>query len=133
MDVIGDPREAYGYSPVELNKVLPSAKEITLMDLMLPLISSIPQEKMLIRKIIGHRMLWNTDRDVSIWSYRKLGKKLHCNYKALKRWEEEGVDIITATINKNKTLNEKLRLYVKVELGPYTPYDTRFASELLNI
>lgn len=131
MDMLDDPRESYGYTPVVINKTPPAAADISLMDLVLPWLAYVPEEKILIRKIVAHRMLWNTDRDISTWPYRKLGQKLRCNHLALKRWENEGVRIISEGVNKNKTLLGKIGLYARGGTGAYSGYSGRSGSATL--
>jgi len=122
MDTANDPRLAYGYNATEVNRAVPSAFDISLMDYVHRWLALIPDERMLMRKIVAHRMLWNPDRGQSIWSYRRLGDKFGASHQAIKRWDEDGVYLIFQALNKKISVKTKIDLYVRAEPGAYSGY-----------
>jgi hypothetical protein len=122
MDTADDPRLAYGYNATEVSRVVPSAFDISLMDFVHRWLSYIPDEKMLLRRIVAHRMLWNPDRGQSVWSYRRLGDRFGASHQAIRRWDEVGVGLIFRSLNKTKSAESKIDLYLRGFSGAYSGY-----------
>lgn len=112
MGAVDDPRLAYGYTPVELNRVFPTAYELSLMDFVYRWLGMIPDDRYVVRKIVAHRMLWDPDRGRSVWSYRRLADKVGASHVAVKNWDEYGVETIRKAVDREKALTSKIDLYM---------------------
>lgn len=122
LDAIADPREAYGYSPVEVNRLPPSSAEISMMDFVMPWLSYIPDEKMVVRRVVAHRMIWNDERGRSVWPYKRLSGKIGTSPELTRRWDEDGVLLIQKALNKQNRFHDKIGLYLKELEGAYDIY-----------
>lgn len=113
LDGVDDPRVAYGYSPVTVNRVRPTAYEISFMDFVHPWLSYIGDAEVRVRRVVAHRMLWDAERGRSIWSYRRLAQKLHTSPTSVKDWDQRGVGLIFRSVrNKNEVLS-KIGVYLR--------------------
>jgi hypothetical protein len=113
IDVVGDPRVAYGYLLATAPRTPPTPLEISMMDWVMTWLAYIPDERFLVRKIVAHRMIWDPDKGRSVWSYRRLGEKVGASHVAVKMWDERGVEIIHRALNKNNSSQDKIGLYLR--------------------
>jgi hypothetical protein len=77
----------------------PSAWSIDLMDEALGWIALIPSNRYMLRRIIGARALVSPVTERHLYSWRRLGSLLGADHKAVKRWHEQGIDIIVRALN----------------------------------
>lgn len=125
---VDDPRLAYGYSPVQLNKIPPSAADISLMDLVHPWLSFIPDSSMHVRRVVVYRILWDSDRARSIWPVRRLADKFGKTRQTIWVWEKIGYEMILEKVCKNSELKQKIALYLVGANGAYVGYVETRAS-----
>jgi hypothetical protein len=83
----------------------PSAGSIDLMDDALSWISLIPRDRYVLRRIIGSRCLVSPVTGRHLYSWRRLGTLLGADHKAIKRWHDQGIDMIVRALNRRGTRN----------------------------
>jgi Domain of unknown function (DUF6362) len=98
LDIVRTAMEAYGWGEKRVRPSVPSATQITRMDEAYAWLQLIPQEKFVLRRIVGARSLVNPLTDRHLFPWRRLGDALGADHKAVKRWWAEGVDRIVAAL-----------------------------------
>ena len=98
MEYVRDAVEAYGWGDVSIRPPTPSSLEIDAMDEWLPRISLIPPEKMVFRRIVGARSLVHPLHDRHLFDWRKIGRMLGCDYRAVQTWHRQAIDLIVAKL-----------------------------------
>ena len=96
LDVVRNFAESYGWSEIELKPPRPSPAQIDLMDKRLQWMRFIPDDRYVLRRIVGARMLVHPIREKHLYSWRRLGQVLGCDHKAIQRWHVEGIDFIVS-------------------------------------
>lgn len=86
--------EAYGYSETRVRPACPDAHTITRMDEALSWISLIPADKYVLRRIVGARALLSPRTHRHLYSWMRLAQVLGADRRAVRRWYQEGVEII---------------------------------------
>lgn len=86
--------EAYGWSNTRLRPAMPEAATITRMDEALAWIEAIPQENYVLRRIVGARALVSPLTGRHLFSWRRIGKILGADPRAVRRWYDKGIDLI---------------------------------------
>ena len=77
----------------------PSAVQITRMDEALGWITMIPQDRYVLRRIVGARSLVSPTTERHLYSWRRLGTVLGADHKAVQRWHATGIEMIVAVLN----------------------------------
>ena len=77
---------------------IPSASCITRMDEALGWITLIPQERIVIRRIVGARSLVSPVTERHLYSWRRLGETVGADHKAVQRWHAQGIDMVVAAV-----------------------------------
>ncbi len=91
--------ESYGWGEQRIRPSIPPADQITRMDEALAWISLIPQERYVLRRIVGARSLVHPLTDRHLFSWRRLGFMLGADHKAVQRWHGLGIDMIVSAVN----------------------------------
>ena len=78
---------------------VPSAAQITRMDEALGWITMIPQDRYVLRRIVGARSLISPSTERHLYSWRRLGTVLGADHKAVQRWHATGIEMIVAVLN----------------------------------
>ncbi len=78
---------------------VPSAEQITRMDEALGWITLIPQDRYVLRRIVGARSLVSPATERHLYSWRRLGTVLGADHKAVQRWHATGIEMIVAALN----------------------------------
>lgn len=99
LDVVRSAVEAYGWEGGKLRPAVPSAGHISRMDVALCWVQMIPQDRYVLRRIVGARSLVNPLTDKHLFPWRRLGAMLGADHKAVKRWHAQGIDLIVAGLN----------------------------------
>jgi Domain of unknown function (DUF6362) len=94
LPILREAAEAYGWSAAEARPAMPSASRITRMDKALGYLALIPQDRYLLRRIVGCRALVHPISGRHLFSWRRLGEVLGADHKAIQRWHAEGIRII---------------------------------------
>jgi hypothetical protein len=103
LDVVRSAVEAYGWEGGKLRPAVPSAAHITRMDVALRWVQLIPQDRYVLRRIVGARSLVNPLTDKHLFPWRRLAATLGADHKAVQRWHAQGIDIIVAALNVGQT------------------------------
>lgn len=99
LDVVRNAVEAYGWEGGTLRPAVPSAAHISRMDAALCWVQLIPQDRYVLRRIVGARSLVNPITDKHLFPWRRIGTMLGADHKAVQRWHSHGIDIIVAALN----------------------------------
>ena len=83
---------------VKLRPAVPSAQEITRMDEALAWVPLIPQDRYVLRRVVGARSLVSPMTGRHLCTWRRLGVALGADHKAVQRWHGQGVDRIVAAL-----------------------------------
>jgi hypothetical protein len=65
-------------------------------------ISLIPNERYVLRRIVGARALVSPLTERHLYSWRRLGSVLGADHKAVQRWHANGIDMIVAALLANE-------------------------------
>jgi len=101
-DVVQSAIEAYGWSAPDqrLRPAMPSSAHISRMDEAMGWIACIPQDKYVLRRIVGARSLVSPLTERHLYPWRRLAALLGADHKAIQRWHAQGIDIIVAALNR---------------------------------
>ncbi len=94
LPVLREAAEAYGWSMAELRAPMPSASRISRMDKAMGYLALIPQDRYLLRRIVGCRALVHPVSGRHLFSWRRLGELINADHKAVQRWHGDGIRII---------------------------------------
>jgi hypothetical protein len=92
--------ESYGFHRARIRPAVPSAAHITRMDQSYRWVSAIPQDKYVLRRVVGARSLVNPLTGRHLYSWRRLGIAVGADHKAVQRWHAQGIDLIVAILNR---------------------------------
>lgn len=81
-------------SGTRLRPPAPSAAEISRMDEAFGWIGLIPQDRIVLRRIVHARSLVSPLTGRHLYSWRKLGVLLGADHKAVQRWHSDGLGLI---------------------------------------
>ena len=90
-------RANLGHAPL-FDAALAEASER--MDRALAWVSTIPQEKYVLRRVVGARSLVCPLTGRQVFSWRRIGTALGADHKAVQRWHAQGVALIVAALNR---------------------------------
>lgn len=100
-DVVHQAAEAYGYTGEQIRPAVPSAAAITRMDEALRWVGLIPDQRRVLRRIVGARSLIAPLTGRHLFSWRRIGETIGADHRAVQRWHAEGIDTITSRLNKS--------------------------------
>ena len=83
---------------------VPPAARITRMDQALAWVPLIPQDKLVLRRIVGCRSLVSPVTGRHLFSWRRLARLLGADHKAISRWHANGIDLIVTALNQDTAL-----------------------------
>jgi hypothetical protein len=98
LDILRSELEAYGWTDEQIRPSVPSAEKITRMDEAMNWISLIPLGRYLLRRVVGARSLVHPVTDRHLFPWRRLGKALGADHKAIQRWHAQGIGMIVAAL-----------------------------------
>lgn len=99
MEWVHSVAESYGVGRAKIRPAAPSAAQITRMDQSYRWVSRIPDDKYVLRRVIGARSLVNPMTGRHLYSWRRLGTAIGADHKAVQRWHAQGIDMIVAILN----------------------------------
>ena len=105
LEIVRNAMEAYGWSEARIRPAVPSAEKITRMDEAMSWISFIPLDRYVLRRIVGARSLVNPVTDRHLYPWRRLGKALGADHKAIQRWNAQGIAIIVSALTPTTPAN----------------------------
>ncbi|CAH2602602.1 conserved protein of unknown function [Rhodovastum atsumiense] len=85
--------EAWG-ADRRMRPPLPHPHDVTLMDEAFCWLACIPQDRYVLRRIVGARALVSPLTDRHLYSWSRLGTVLGADSRAIRRWHATGVDMI---------------------------------------
>jgi hypothetical protein len=100
LDIVRSALESYGWTEKLIRPPVPSAQRITRMDEALGWIALIPQDRYVLRRIVGARSLVSPTTERHLYPWRRLGTALGADHKAVQRWHAQGIDLIVAALNR---------------------------------
>ena len=100
LEWVRDAAESYGFARARLRPAVPSAAHITRMDEAFRWLAGVPQDKYVLRKIVGARSLVHPMTGKHLFSWRRLGLAIGADHKAIQRWHAQGVDLIVVCLNR---------------------------------
>ncbi len=99
LDYVRSALESYGWGEQRVRPGIPPADQISRMDEALGWISMIPQERYVLRRVVGARSLVHPLTDRYLFSWRRLGLMVGADHKAVQRWYNVGIDMIVSAVN----------------------------------
>ena len=94
IEIVRTALESYGWSNARIRPPAPSSEKITRMDEAMSWLSLIPQEKYVLRRVVGARSLVHPITDRHLFPWRRLGAALGADHKAVQRWHAQGIEMI---------------------------------------
>lgn len=98
-DVLQNAVEGYGWEGARLRPAMPGAARVTRMDEAFGWLALIPQERYVLRRIVGARALVHPLTGRHLYPWRRLGAAVGADHKAVQRWHGQGIALIVAAIN----------------------------------
>jgi hypothetical protein len=97
-DVVHSAIDAYGWQSAEtrIRPPTPSSAAVSRMDEALGWIGLIPQDKYVLRRIVGARSLVGPLTGRHLYPWRRLASVLGADHKAIQRWHGQGIALIVA-------------------------------------
>lgn len=102
-EVVHDFNEAYGWTGEVARPPVPAASAITRMDEALAWVLLIPNDRYVLRRIVGARALVSPVTGRHVFSWRRLGEKIGAHHMAVQRWHGQGIDLIAAGLRAGKS------------------------------
>lgn len=99
LEIVHSALESYGWSTQPVRPAVPSAARITRMDEALSWIPLIPQDRYVLRRIVGARALVHPINDRHLFPWRRLAATMGADHKAVQRWHAQGIDLIVSALN----------------------------------
>ena len=99
LEIVRTALEAYGWSDARIRPAVPSADKIDRMDEAMGWITLIPLDRYVLRRVVGARSLVHPVTDRHLYPWRRLGKALGADHKAVQRWHAQGVAMIVEALN----------------------------------
>ncbi len=103
LEVVRSAVDTYGWEGGKLRPSVPSASHITRMDDALRWVQLIPEDRYVLRRIVGARSLVSPLNDKHLFPWRRLGTMLGADHKAIQRWHAQGIGLIVAGLNRAAT------------------------------
>jgi Domain of unknown function (DUF6362) len=98
LDIVRTALESYGWTGTRIRPPVPSAASITRMDEAMSWIPLIPVDRYVLRRVVGARSLVHPVTDRHLFPWRRLGKALGADHKAIQRWHAQGIAMIVAAL-----------------------------------
>src|SRR5215217_6617442 len=83
LEIVRTALESYGWTESRIRPPTPSAEKITRMDEALSWLSLIPQDRYVLRRVVGAHSLVHPITDRHLFPWRRLGAALGCDHKAV--------------------------------------------------
>lgn len=99
LEIVRTALEAYGWNDGKIRPAVPSAEKITRMDEAMSWIPLIQADRYVVRRVVGARSLVHPITDRHLFPWRRLGKALRADHKAIQRWHAQGIRLIVNALN----------------------------------
>ena len=90
--------ESYGWADRPIRPPVPSAARISRMDEAMAWIGLIPDDRYVLRRIVGARSLVSPLTERHLFPWRRLGAAIGADHKAVQRWHAEGIALIASAL-----------------------------------
>ncbi|GAN76371.1 DUF6362 family protein [Acidisphaera rubrifaciens] len=100
LEVVHTAAESYGWTAGPARPPTPSSARISRMDEAFAWIGLIPEDRYVLRRIVGARSLVHPITERHLFPWRRLGKVLGADHKAVQRWHAQGVAMIVAALGR---------------------------------
>ncbi|HQT67690.1 MAG: hypothetical protein B7Z78_10930 [Rhodospirillales bacterium 20-60-12] len=97
-DVVHTALETYGWEGARVKPAMPSAARIDRMDESFGWLALIPDEKFLLRRIVGARALVHPITGRHLFPWRRLASAIGADHKAVQRWHRDAIRLIIRTL-----------------------------------
>jgi len=98
-DIVHSALEAYGWQPAGARPPMPSAADISLMDEAFAWLALIPEQKYVLRRILGARALVHPVTGRHLYPWRRLAALLGADHKSVQRWHGQAVAMLVAALS----------------------------------
>lgn len=98
-DVVHSALDAYGWQTAAVRPPMPSAAAISQMDEAFGWLAVIPEDKYVLRRILGARALVHPVTLRHLFPWRRIGTMLGADHKSIQRWHEQGVEMLRAALD----------------------------------
>jgi hypothetical protein len=98
LEIVRTALEAYGWETARIRPSVPSADKIDRMDEAMAWLTEIPQDRYVLRRVVGARSLVHPITDRHLFAWRRLGFALGADHKAVQRWHAQGIALIVAAL-----------------------------------
>src|SRR6202044_4082721 len=98
LELVRTALEAYGWEATRIRPAVPPAEKIDRMDEAMAWIPMIPQDRYVLRRVVGARSLVHPITDRHLFTWRRLGVALGADHKAVQRWHAQGIALIVAAL-----------------------------------
>jgi hypothetical protein len=102
LEIVRTALESYGWTESRIRPAVPSSEKITRMDEAMSWLSLIPQDRYVLRRVVGARSLVHPITDRHLFAWRRLGAAMGADHKAVQRWHAQGIDLIVAALNRGE-------------------------------
>ena len=99
IEIVRTALESYGWQTARIRPPVPSSEQISRMDEAMGWIGVIPLDRYVLRRIVGARSLVHPLTERHLFPWRRLGKALGADHKAIQRWHAQGIALIVAALN----------------------------------
>ena len=103
LEIVRTAIEAYGWNPEQIRRSVPSVEKIDRMDEAMAWIPMIPQDRYVLRRVVGARSLVHPITDRHLFPWRRLGAVPGADHKAVQRWHAQGIALIVAALMSRAT------------------------------
>ena len=107
---------AVGDTSSRIRLPVPSSSRIDAMDEAFGWLSLIPQDRYVLRRLVGARALVDPTTDRHLFSWRRLAGMMGADHRAVPKWHAEGIGLIVAALRKTSAAHAsapgRLRLCV---------------------
>ena len=98
-EVLQEAIEAYGYNRVRARAAPPQAREIAAMDQALSWIRLLPADRVVMRRIVGARMLCRPEQDRPLLGWRVIAARVGASHEAVRGWHAIALTMIVGRLN----------------------------------
>jgi hypothetical protein len=92
--IVREYAQSYGWEQAPMRPAVPSAADIDAMDQALAWLSLIPTDRYVLRRIVAARCLVAPLTGRHLYSWRRLGRALGADHRAVQRWHADGIRCI---------------------------------------
>ncbi len=100
IEIVRAALEAYGWEATQIRPAVPSANKVDRMDEAMAWISLIPEDRYVLRRVVGARSLVHPVTDRHLFPWRRLGVALGADHKAVQRWHAQGIALIVMALRR---------------------------------